>query len=139
MVKFDIIFLLIVYLLINSCRGEIRTDKKDVSTDSIVKSQEDSTYSKEAGSKNTLVAKIDGKLLDGIWAENEEDNALFFIKGDSLYYVEQMENPVKIEISNDTLSIQGSLPTVCKIIKLTEDSLCYKSEFSDEITRLYRR
>jgi hypothetical protein len=36
------------------------------------------------------------ELLQGIWAENEEENALLFIEKDSLYYVEGQDNPVHI-------------------------------------------
>ena len=78
-------------------------------------------------------------LLQGIWAENEEENAIFFIKGESLYYVEDQGTAVPIQLRNDTLIIYyDGLTTYDKILKLGSDSLILSNEF-DEIIRLYKR
>lgn len=78
------------------------------------------------------------KDLQGVWSEDQEENALFFIRGDSLWYVEDQEKTIKIEVSNDTLVVWGSPPFYCKIMKLDEDSLCYIDNITNEITRLVR-
>ena len=77
------------------------------------------------------------KLLKGIWAENEESNALFEIKGDSLYYFEDPV-PVFYEVIEDTFKIyiEGKVfPS--QIIKLSSDSLV-RIEYG-EVIRLYKR
>jgi hypothetical protein len=79
------------------------------------------------------------KRLEGVWAKNEKDNALFFIKDDSLYYIEDQNHPVSLTIKEDTFIINGDLPAKCKILKLTKDSLWFKDEFNANITKLYRR
>ena len=77
--------------------------------------------------------------LQGIWAENEKENALFFIKKDSLYYTEDQGHPVRIKLNYDTLIIMGDVPAHCKILKLTKDSLWFIDEFNNSPTKLYKR
>jgi hypothetical protein len=89
--------------------------------------------------KNTRGDTTLSKRLEGIWAKNEKDNALFFIKDDSLYYIEDQNHPVSLTIKGDTLIINGDLPAKCKILKLTKDSLWFKDEFNPNITKLFRR
>lgn len=79
------------------------------------------------------------EALQGVWAENEEENAIFYIKGDSLYYTESQENPIFIKLQGDTLLMMGDVPVNCKIIKLTSDSLWYTDEFIKTPTKLYKR
>ena len=33
-------------------------------------------------------------LIEGIWAESEDENALFYIKNDSVYYLENLDKPL---------------------------------------------
>lgn len=85
--------------------------------------------------------KIDKKLLNGVWAENEDENALFAIRGDSLFYVEDLENPCLIKIKSDTLiwTLKDGYIIKDKILKLTKDSLIlYNTEFGDTL-KLYNR
>jgi hypothetical protein len=77
--------------------------------------------------------------LQGVWAEKEGENAIFFIRSDSLFYTESQENPVQIKLSGDTILIMGDVPVHCKVLKLTKDSLWYKDEFNEETTKLYKR
>lgn len=85
--------------------------------------------------KNT----IDAKYIEGVWAKNEKENALFEIKGDSIFYVEHPDNPVTYKIANDTFIIfYEGLTTRNRIIKLDADSFVFKTE-TDYINRLYRR
>lgn len=77
--------------------------------------------------------------LQGIWAVDENENALFFIEGDSLFYIEHLDKPIQIELNGDTLIILGDAQASCKILKLTSDSLWYVDNFTDSVTKLYRR
>lgn len=87
---------------------------------------------------NTKKEYFQKKDLQGIWSESQDENALFFIRGDSLWYVEDQENPIKIEVWNDTLKVLGDPPFYCRIIKLNEDSLCYIDNITNEETKLIR-
>lgn len=93
--------------------------------------------------KETLKAKkynqiIDRNLLNGIWAENEFENANFYIKKDSMYFVED-SSPCFIKISTDTLiTYYDGLITYDKIIKLDKDSLILLNEVG-EFIKLKRR
>jgi hypothetical protein len=79
------------------------------------------------------------EALQGVWAENEEENALFYIKDTLLFYTENQDNPIIIKLKEDDLLIMGDAPVHCKILKLTRDSLWYIDEFSATPTKLYKR
>lgn len=79
------------------------------------------------------------QLLQGIWAFNKNENALFFIKRDSIYYVEHLSSPVKYNLKGDTLLIHyEGFTTRNLILKLDQDSLVFATEIGG-INRLYRR
>lgn len=75
---------------------------------------------------------------NGIWAENESDNALFIIKGDSIQNVEHGDR-MAFKIVGDTMVIDYE-DFIGKyiILKITADSLVLKNEDSS-VTRLYKR
>lgn len=89
------------------------------------------------GITNKISVSIEA--LQGIWAENDNDNALFFIKADSLYYVEDQAKPIKIILNSDTFVMMGDVPAHCRILKLTKDSLWFIDEFSNTPTKLCKR
>lgn len=76
--------------------------------------------------------------FDGIWAENEEDNAWFIIKGDSIQNVEH-DNKMCFKISGDTLVIYYvDFIGTSIILKHTKDSLIFRNE-DNSISKLYNR
>jgi hypothetical protein len=89
--------------------------------------------------KDTIKVEISVTCLEGVWAENKEDNALFYIKGDSIYYLESMKHPLFCKLNRDTLIINGEVMTKFYIKKLTIDSLWFSTNFYDEVTKLYKR
>jgi len=95
----------------------------------------DTLTKQEIAKKTTLSLE----LLQGIWAENEKENALFFIKNDYLFYTEDQSHPIGIKLNNDTLIIMGDVTSHCKILKLTKDSLWFIDEFNNTPTKLYKR
>ena len=78
-------------------------------------------------------------FIQGVWAENKEDNALFYIKGDSFNYVESNEKPLFCELNQDTLVVYGDILTKYYIKKLTVDSLWFSTDYFDGLTKLYKR
>jgi hypothetical protein len=88
---------------------------------------------KEISRSNDLYTK-----LQGVWAENKTDNAIFMIKKDTIIYTENLSNPFKFVLISDTLKYKYPEGTVSLLIlKATGDSLIIKEE--GEITRLYNR
>ncbi|MCB2378553.1 hypothetical protein LGH70_13215 [Hymenobacter sp. BT635] len=78
-------------------------------------------------------------LLQGIWAENTEDNALFFVRGNHLTYVEFLDRPLRYTVSATTLNItQVDGPYPCRLRKLTPDSLVFEDPYGN-VMRLYKR
>lgn len=82
---------------------------------------------------------LNNSPIQGVWAENKEDNALFYIKGDSLYYIESIEKPLLCKLNQDTLVAYGEVLTKYYIKKLTNDSLWFSTDYYDGITKLYKR
>jgi hypothetical protein len=75
---------------------------------------------------------------DGIWAESEEENATFIIKGDSIQNVEHGDR-MYFHVVSDTMIIDyGDFYGKHIILKLTQDSLVLRNE-DKSITRLYKR
>ena len=76
--------------------------------------------------------------MQGVWSENLNENALFYIEGDSIYYLDSQDKPLLLTIKGSFFSItfNGYL-SKNKIIKLTNDSLIYKTQENDFI-RLIR-
>ncbi|KAF0131864.1 MAG: hypothetical protein FD155_388 [Bacteroidetes bacterium] len=89
--------------------------------------------------KHKPVSDLDLKNLSGIWAENENENALFWILEDSMYSVEHLGEKVKINTHLDTLFVYyEGITTTYRVLKLDADSLVLLNEVSDTI-RLHKR
>lgn len=119
--KIGFIFLVIA-LFITKCseRDKVATKNKVTSPLAIdVKDQE----------KN-----FDISMLQGVWWLNFDDNsALFFISGDSLYYVEDQSQPFYIQLKSDTLKmLRDDREAIFKMKTLTEDSLIFYDPNLDE-------
>jgi len=101
--------------------------------------QERKSNNNQITKKNKTVSVINLKNLSGIWAESENENALFWIVKDSMYSVENLGEKVKIHTSWDTLIVYYEGITVKYVVlKLDSDSLILLNEVSDTI-RLFKR
>ena len=49
------------------------------------------------------------KLLQGIWVDSDEENVVFKVKGDTIYYPDSLSQPVRFAIYGDTLEMQNSV------------------------------
>ncbi len=89
--------------------------------------------------KRELNKKYINKIfLDGVWAEEEEENALFIIAEDSIRYVDNMDKSYLVKLHKDTLVFfLKNFKFKGEILKLTKDSLIYKGD--SEIIKLYKR
>lgn len=78
------------------------------------------------------------KLFKGVWAINEQENAYFFAKGDSIYS-EDDRSGLKYKIQNDTIKVYYDWGVINYVIlKLSKDSLYIKNE-DGSLVKLYNR
>ncbi|WP_299314623.1 hypothetical protein [uncultured Aquimarina sp.] len=105
---------------------------------SIVSCKEVKTEDVSSLKENNLQIEFDRELINGVWAEDKESNALFYIENDSIFYTGQQDKPYAIKLDKNSFSISyDNYISKAEILKLTKDSLVYVS--SKNITRLYRR
>ncbi len=123
--------------------SKVKLDKIDKQTESKdVVDENKSNSSKiveETFEETKSQQEFDKSLLNGIWGANEEDNAFYRIKGDSVYYLDAPNVGYYVEMRNNSLiyHLDGVKPDF-KIIKLTKDSLVMKN-FVGDIIRLHNR
>jgi len=120
------LFIMLIFGLIVNCKTQEYPKVKKINITNKVQ-------------KKNMTVNLEIETLQGIWAENEYDNALFYIKQDSLYYLEQSDNPIGIKIKNDTLLFLGDVPVNCKVIHFSRDSLWYIDELTSDTTKLHKR
>ncbi len=82
---------------------------------------------------------VDSKLLIGIWAEREDENAMFYLTKDSIYYTDHQDQPFAYKVNGDTLIMFGDIVEKWKILKLNSDSLWVSNDISKEITKLHKK
>lgn len=75
--------------------------------------------------------------LQGIWLDKETENVLLRIKGDSIYYPDTMNLPVKFMICGDTLYLSGENVVTYPIDKMGQYIFNFHSA-TGEIIRLIR-
>jgi len=130
------IFLFLFFIALFSCNN--KTGKNNIirsTKDSI----EQSSNTKDVV-MDSVVGYIDRSLLNGIWAENTEDNALFEIYGDSIRYVEFYNKSYLLILEGKLMNIVLDKGYISKnkILKVDQDSLILRSDYG-EIVRLIRR
>lgn len=114
--------ILLIAIVGFTCKNDTILKKNNIQN--IGKQVENKTYSKH--------------LLNGVWAENEDENALFYIDNDSIYYVEHQDTTYAIDLIENQLIIYfEGYAAKSKILKLTSDSLIY--EVDHETVKLYKR
>ena len=77
-------------------------------------------------------------LIKGVWAEQEHENASFYIS-DSLFTYVDSDIGYSYQLKEDTLVVNADLKIKWKIVKCTKDSLLLKSPYLEDVLRLYRR
>ena len=124
--------------LLGLCLISFSCNKANKQRAQITTNQENIKIEKSITSKiDTVLTKQD--LIQGIWAQGEEDNALFYIEDSSFYYVEAPNNALPCQLLGDTLFVKGDMLIKYYIKRLTNDSLWYENDFYDGITKLYKR
>lgn len=81
-----------------------------------------------AGRQEDLTAK---KLLQGIWIDSDNDNVVFKIKGDTIYYPDSLSQPIRFAVYGDTLELQSSAGSKYAIVKQSAHIFEFKNSNGD--------
>ena len=122
------ILLICLGLLLCNCQGEKTTKGNEGQVSEKIKPGQS--------------ANIDDSQLEinGIWAENVNEDAWYWIKNDSIYFIEHLDQPIPYTFVDDTLTfIFDGFVTKERVILLTEDSLWLDGGSSKDIVKLYKR
>ena len=71
------------------------------------------------------------ELLQGIWVN--EDDIVFKVQGDSIYYPDSTSIPVRFKIVRDTLILQGTTSVKYLISKQSEHLFVFKNQYGDVV------
>lgn len=80
--------------------------------------------------KEDLQAK---KLLQGIWIDPDDEDVVFKIKGDTIYYPDSLSQPIKFAVYGDTLEMQSSTGSKYAILKQSAHIFEFKNPNGDII------
>ncbi len=70
-------------------------------------------------------------LLQGIWIDSDEENVVFKVKGDTIYYPDSLSQPIKFAIYSDTLEFQSANESKYAILKQTAHVFEFKNQNGD--------
>src|SRR5262245_21259550 len=134
MIRMKTVILLIICLMSVAC---VTKQNKNGSEDQDTLRSTDGSLSDTTKRSVGFAPGEARRLLQGIWDTDEDSNAMFTIKGDSLYYFEDPD-PVYVEVRADSFKvlIEGSFFS-SRIVKLDNDSLI-RIEYQ-KLVKLYKR
>ena len=73
------------------------------------------------------------KLLQGIWVDPDDEDVVFKIKGDTIYYPDSLSQPIKFAVYSDTLEMQSSAGSKYAILKQSAHVFEFKNPNGDII------
>lgn len=73
------------------------------------------------------------KLLQGIWIDPDDEDVVFKIKGDTIYYPDSLSQPIKFAVYSDTLEMQSSTGSKYAILKQSAHIFEFKNPNGDII------
>ncbi len=80
---------------------------------------------------NTSENKEAKALLQGIWVDEESEDVLFKVKGDTIYYPDTTSVPVFFRIVNDTLVLKGNTEVKYPIAKQAAHIFWFRNQNGD--------
>jgi len=93
---------------------------------------------RQKGASNDAAEDLKAKkMLQGIWLDDESDEILFKIQGDTIYYPDAENAPVYFKIKKDTFYTYGNEVSKYKIDKQAEHIFWFHS-LSDNIVKLHK-
>lgn len=57
------------------------------------------------------------ELFQGIWVDSDEENVVFKVKGDTIYYPDSLSQPIKFAIYGDTIEMESTSNSKYAILK----------------------
>lgn len=127
------LFYFIIILTVFSCK-----ENKDSKIDFKQKENNVDALNGNLNSETKEQLVFDESLLSGVWGIKKNENALFYIENDSVFYIESQEKGYLVRLENRNFSIHyDDYIFNTYLIKLNKDSLVYKIE-NDKIMRLIR-
>ncbi|MGL5272404.1 MAG: DUF4738 domain-containing protein [Phocaeicola sp.] len=89
----------------------------------------------KSGSQIEYEENLDAKaIFQGIWMDENSNQILFQVKGDSVFYVGGEILPLYFKIVGDSLIMQGTVTNKYKIVNQTEYSFSFFSSSGDRIS-----
>lgn len=72
-------------------------------------------------------------MMQGAWFDELEENIVFRVKGDTIFYNDSTSQPVAFSLIDDSLCLNGSVTTKYPIVKLTKNLLIFMNQNGDEV------
>lgn len=73
------------------------------------------------------------ELLQGIWVNEDDDSPIFRIQGDSLFFADNMGEPLRFAVVNDTLTMYGGSTVRYPVSRLTDHLLVFTNQAGETI------
>ena len=80
--------------------------------------------------KEDMAAK---KMLQGVWYDEIEDNVVFSVKGDTIFYPDSTSQPAYFRVVDDSLCLKGAVTTKYAIEKLSDHLFVFKNQNGEEV------
>jgi len=91
----------------------------------------------QKNSSETVVDQQEDKrakeMLQGVWVNEDEDEVVFNVKGDTIFYPNTTNLPVAFIIVSDTLILQGSQEVRYEILRQSPNIFEFKNQFGDVV------
>ena len=69
--------------------------------------------------------------FQGIWVDSDEENVVFKVKGDTIYYPDSLSQPIKFAIYGDTLELKSANDSKYAILKQSAHIFEFKNSNGD--------
>ena len=73
------------------------------------------------------------KMLQGVWYDEIEDNVVFSVKGDTIFYPDSTSQPAYFRVVDDSLCLKGAVTTKYAIEKLSDHLFVFKNQNGEEV------
>lgn len=70
------------------------------------------------------------QLFQGIWVDSDEENVVFKVKGDTIYYPDSLSQPIKFAIYGDTLELKSANDSKYAILKQSAHIFEFKTQMA---------
>lgn len=108
--KLTYLFIILLAIFMTACKGGKDNGKAERTEDTQAKS-----------------------LLQGIWVDTDEENVVFKVKGDTIFYPDSLSQPIKFAIYGDTLEMDNSSDSKYAILKQTAHIFEFKNPNGDVV------